>query len=86
MINTLYQPELREQLAEHNQTELAEVCTALHPARTAEFMEGLSADESWAVLIHADLALRTEIFKYFDDDKQIAILESHPRDVIGELI
>lgn len=86
MINTLYLPELRELLAEHNQTELAEFCTALHPARTAEFMEGLTADESWAVLIHADLALRTEIFKYFDDDKQIAILESQPRDEIGELI
>lgn len=86
MINTLYLPELRELLAEHNQTELAEFCTALHPARTAEFMEGLTADESWSVLIHADLALRTEIFKYFDDDKQIAILESQPRDEIGELI
>ncbi len=86
MINTLYLPELRELLAEHNKTELSEFCTALHPARTAEFMEGLNADESWAVLIHADLPLRTEIFKYFDDDKQIAILESQPRDEIGELI
>ena len=46
MVNTLYLPELREMLTENNAAELQEFCTALHPARTAEFMEGLSAEEA----------------------------------------
>ena len=33
-------------LREGNAAELREFCEALHPARTAEFMEGLSVDET----------------------------------------
>ena len=58
MINTLYLPELREMLAESNSEELSEFCVALHPARTAEFMEGLSADETWQVLAFTDVQNR----------------------------
>ena len=47
MINTLYLPELREMLERRDEPALREFCTALHPARTAEFMEGLSASEAW---------------------------------------
>ena len=61
MVNTLFLPELREMLAENNTFELQEFCTALHPARTAEFMEGLDAADAWKVLRHADLKLREEI-------------------------
>ena len=39
MINTLYLPELREMLADGKAEELREFCTALHAARTAEFVE-----------------------------------------------
>src|SRR5690606_2901941 len=42
MINTLYLPELREDLAEKNTVDLEAFCSALHPARAAEFMEGLT--------------------------------------------
>ena len=57
MTNTLYLPELREMLAAHDAAGLEEFCTALHhPARTAEFMEGLTAEEAWAVLRHAEMA------------------------------
>lgn len=86
MPNTLYLPELREMLAEDNAAEMREFCTALHPARTAEFMEGLSATESWAVLAHADLNTRAEIFSYFDRAKQTAILESIDRAEAAEFI
>ena len=54
MVNTLYLPELREMLAEGNADELREFCSSLHPARTAEFMEGLDASEIWRVLELAD--------------------------------
>lgn len=66
MINTLYLPELREMLAENDSDGLREFCTALHPARTAEFMEGLSPQEIWGVLDHADLSLQGEILSYFE--------------------
>ena len=54
MINTLYLPELREMLESGDADGLREFCTALHPARTAEFMEGLTAAEAWTVLQAAD--------------------------------
>ncbi|MBN2021984.1 MAG: magnesium transporter [Pirellulales bacterium] len=86
MANTLYLPELREMLAENNAAELREFCTALHPARTAEFMEGLTAEESWAVLQHADMPLRVEIFGYFEDERKIEIVEKAPREEIVPLV
>ena len=86
MLNTLYLPELRELLAENNDAELAEFCVALHPARTAEFMEGLTATEAWLVLLRADIVHRSEIFSYFDHDKQIQIAESQQRKEIASLI
>ena len=86
MINTLYLPELHEMLVENNVAELREFCAALHPARTAEFMEGLSATDAWAVLAHTDLPTRLEIFSYFEEDKKIEIVQSQPREQIAALI
>jgi len=86
MVNTLFLPELREMLAANNAFELKEFCTALHPARTAEFMEGLDAAETWRVLRHAELKLREDIFGYFPHDKQVAILESEDRAEVAELL
>jgi magnesium transporter len=86
MVNTLFLPELREMLAEQNTQELCEFCTALHPARTAEFMEGLSAADAWAVLRHAELALREEIFAYFTHEKQVEIIETQDRAEVAELL
>jgi magnesium transporter len=86
MVNTLFLPELREMLAENNAPELCEFCTALHPARTAEFMEGLEAADTWAVLRHAELKLREEIFGFFPHDKQISIIETQDRSEVAELL
>jgi magnesium transporter len=86
MINPLYLPEIREMLAEDDAQGLAQFSTALHPARTAEFMEGLTAAEAWAVLRHAELALRAEIFGFFDEAKQTEIIATGDRAEIGELI
>jgi len=86
MMNTLYLPELREMLAENNEAELREFCTALHPARTAEFMEGLTADEIWRVLQYAEPATRDEIFGFFPEDRQIEILETQDRGQVAGLL
>lgn len=86
MINSLYLPELRELLAEHDSNGLREFCTALHPVRTAEFMEGLTASEAWEVLRHADLQTRAEIFNSFEREKQLEILEVADRRAVGALL
>ena len=86
MINTLYLPELRELIEAENAAGLREFCESLHPARTAEFMEGLTADESWAVLRHADLALRCEIFSFFEPDRQKEILTEQDRDEVASMV
>lgn len=86
MTNTLFLPELREMLAERNEAELREFCTALHPARTAEFMEGLDAAESWEVLRHTDEFTRVQIFLYLELEKQLEILRTIDRREIAEFI
>ena len=86
MANPLYLPELREALAENNATELQEFCQALHPARTAEFMDGLSAAEAWAVLQHAEVPLRVEIFCFLKEEAQVEIIETIEREVIAQFI
>jgi magnesium transporter len=86
MLNTLYLPELREMLAAHDMGELQEFCTALHPARTAEFMEGLSPDEAWAVLQAADRNTRAQIFSYLPEEMQVAILETSDPKGVSQLI
>ncbi|MBI1901339.1 MAG: magnesium transporter, partial [Planctomycetia bacterium] len=85
MINTLYLPELREMLAQNDAKEMAEFCQALHPARTAEFMEGLTAEESWEVLRHAEPESRAEIFSYLERDKQVECVEKISPEEAAEL-
>jgi len=86
MTNTLYLPELREMLAEGNAAELHEFCIALHPARTAEFMEGLTAAEAWQVLQHTDPASQVEIFRYFELPKQVEMFETVAREEMARFI
>lgn len=73
-------------LADRNERELMEFCTALHPARTAEFIEGLTAEESWQVIQFADPPLRAEIFNYLDVDRQIDILMHEDEKLIAILL
>jgi magnesium transporter len=86
MVNTLFLPELREMLAEEDAAQLREFCTALHPARTAEFMEGLESSEAWKVLQFADSSLRAEIFGYFEHERQVEMLEHQEDKQVAELV
>ena len=86
MVNTLLLPELREMLADGNVAELEEFCTALNASRTAEFMEGLSEDDAWTVLLHAQPARRAELFGHFDHDRQVSILANHDAAQVAELV
>ena len=86
MINTLFLPELREMLRLQDAAGLAEFCSALHPARTAEFMEGLTEDEAWSVLQYAEVPIRVEVFGYFPEEQQIEALGSQDRGQVAELV
>jgi magnesium transporter len=86
MINTLYLPELREMLAEGDHDGLREFCGALHAARTAEFMEGLTTSEAWKVLHTTDSQTRVDIFRYLAEDLQEEILETSDPQQVSELV
>lgn len=85
-MNTLFLPELREMLSEQNEAELAEFCQTLNAGRTAEFMEGLSDREVWAVLQHAAPERRAEIFGYFDFERQVEMLAEFDAGQVAELV
>ena len=87
MINTLYLPELREMLANNDKQGLKEFCEALHhPYQTAEFMEGLTPEECWAVLRCADMSDRVDIFLYLPWEKQVEMFETGDPKEAGEFI
>lgn len=86
MINTLFLPELREMLADQNLEELSGFCVALHPSRTAMFMEGLKDDEVWEVLTHTDNENVADIFSYFDRDRQLDLITTDRKNQAADLI
>ena len=86
MINPLYLPEIREMLADNDTVGLKEFCEALHPARTADFMEGLTAQEAWQVLSKTDLGQRAEVFHYFEPTLQTEIIAQMDRQQVAEVV
>lgn len=86
MVNTLFLPELREMLADDNAQDLREFSLALHPSRTAEYMDGLDASESWRVLLHADPEMRVAIFGYLPHERQVEMIESQDPDQVAALV
>ena len=86
MINTLYLPELREMLAADDRDGLREFCVALHPARVAEFMEGLDPGEAWQVLQASDHDHQVDIFGFLDEKIQVGILESVAPSDVSQLV
>ena len=86
MINTLFLPELREMLADNNVAELSDFCVAMHPSRTASFMEGLSDDEVWRVLENSTPENVADVFAYFDEDRKRQLLETDRVQQAAELV
>jgi magnesium transporter len=84
--NPLYLPELREMIQQGNEEELREFCEALHPARTAEFMDGLDPEEIWEVLRHTDLQNRVAIFGFFEPELQVGVLEVGPAEEMAQFV
>jgi magnesium transporter len=84
--STLFLPELREMLAEQNDAGLREFCEALPPARTADFMSGLTPQEAWTVLQYAKPETRAEIFTYLEHPMQVEIISTQDRDQVAVLL
>ena len=87
VVNTLFLPELREMLADENRLELVEFCTAVNAGRTAEFMAGLENFQIWRVLQYAEPERRSEIFSYFEEERQVEMLaEEEPAEIAALLV
>ena len=86
MGNTLFLPEVREMLTEQDREGLQQFATALNPARTAEFMDGLTPEEAWQVLKNVDSVRGADIFMYFEHDRQIDILRTQSPSELALLI
>ncbi|MGN0930259.1 MAG: magnesium transporter [Thermoguttaceae bacterium] len=84
--NILLLPELREMIKNHDDKEMQIFCSALHPASTADFLNGLEPHEIWRILQAIPITLRAEIFSYFDSDLQVRIIEECPRDEVAKLL
>ncbi|GIW71711.1 MAG: magnesium transporter MgtE [Planctomycetota bacterium] len=84
--NPLLVPELHELLAAGDAKALRDFCKSGHPAVIGEFLSALSRDEAWSVLLHAEPALRSEIFSHLDEDLQVDIVENLRREEIAQLL
>ncbi|MBQ3332925.1 MAG: magnesium transporter, partial [Thermoguttaceae bacterium] len=73
-------------LATNNVEEMREFCTALLPASVADFLIGLTPSEIWSILRNIDPKIGADIFSYFEEDLQVQIIESAPRDEIAGFI
>ena len=62
-------------LDEHDALALSEFCNVLHPATTAEVLEGLDGEKIWEVLGHSSLERQVEVFEYLSPAKQIEMVD-----------
>jgi magnesium transporter len=84
--NPLLLPEIREMLAENDDRGLREVMTELHGVSIAEFAEGLTVDETWQLLSHADIYRQAEVFSFFPPHKQDELISGVGRERMSKLL
>lgn len=76
MYHSLLKPDLREMLTEQDVRGMAEFCDVLHPAVTAEVLEGFEIAELLHVLDSCPLRKQVEILEYLPLAVQVSIVES----------
>ncbi|MBN1864539.1 MAG: magnesium transporter [Victivallales bacterium] len=69
-----------------NHETLKAFCESGHPAGVAESISSLVPQEVWEVIRHAEKHVRSEIFSHLDEDLQIGIIETLPRNEITALV
>ena len=86
MYDRLLSPELRELLRANDSEGMAEFCDALHPAVTAEVLDGLDANDAWRVLSTCRNEQQAEIFGFLTLPYQIELVRSVDRERLSKLI
>ena len=86
MFNPLLLPDLRQMLDEHDAQALSEFCNVLHPATTAEVLEGLDGENIWEVLDHCSLERQVEVFEYLSPARQIEMVDDVDRERLSKLV
>ena len=86
MYHPLLLPDLRIMLDEDDKQGLAEFCGVLHPAVTAEVLEGLETDEIWRVLSYCDLNRQVVIFEFMSLPRQLELVETRDRKQLSGLL
>ena len=86
MPNPLVLPDLREMLLEGDTLALREVATELHPATVADFIEGLTVDETWQLLDYAEVARQAAVLAFFPPAKQVEMISGAGRHRISKLL
>ncbi|HUG17801.1 MAG TPA: magnesium transporter [Planctomycetaceae bacterium] len=76
MYHSLLKPDLREMLTEQDVRGMAEFCDVLHPAVTAEVLEGFEIAELLQVLDSCPLRKQVVILEYLPLAVQVSIVES----------
>src|SRR5439155_18216796 len=85
-MNPLILPDLREMLTENDDRDVAQIANELHPAMLADITEGLSPEETWQLLDHADIHRQAEIFAYLPLPRQIELASGMGRERMSKLI
>jgi magnesium transporter len=84
--NPLLLPELRAMLEAGDHTGLTEIMHEFHAARVAEFAEGLTVEETWQLLAHGDVRRQAEVFPFFSEDKELALVQGVGREKMSQLL
>jgi len=86
MMNPLLLPEIRIMLSENDAEGMAALVNDLHPASVAEFIEGLSVEEIWALLSHGAVDRQADIFSFLPEEKQTELAEGGGRERMSQLL
>jgi magnesium transporter len=86
MTNPLILPDLRELLAEGDAQAIGDVVEGFHPATLAEFAEGLSVEETWRLLQHADIERQAEVFSFLPMETQVDLVSGIGQEPMSRLL
>jgi magnesium transporter len=83
---SLLLPDLRMSLEANDIEGLSEFCSALHPAVVAEVLQELTPEELWVVLSSCEPALQAAIVNFFEDTRQISLVDVASREELSKLL
>ena len=83
---SLVLPDIRMMVAEDDRHGMSAFCKVSHPAVVAHILEELQPHEVWAILDHAELRLRVEIFEYIALRWQVELVETLDKRRLSELL